>query len=490
MKAQRVWFSIIALLCFGHPDVSYCARPIKSKKKANISSAHVLSTTGLKGETLICSFKGKTPLIGSYQSQSRVAFLYLVANSPTKAERKILLKARKECLALKSSPPCGDRRDNDLDGIRDYPSDKGCSSAEDSSEIDENDSTNPYLVFRKPFDGDFQVGSLFDHQFPLEFIHEDGVVVNSYNEITTTFLDGHQGYDYIMPEGTPILASYDGEVYSAGAETPFLCPLLGQTVSGLSVILKHAVNGEEFYSVYAHFSSIEVTSGQTVLKGEQLGLSGNTGCSTGPHLHFDILRTSNSGIGTASIDPFGWNSSQIDPWSVHESGSPSYRLWAFGEAPSETFYFSVDPNPNEGDRSPVALTTFQYIGALDDQNPNNEFIELTLDTRFSSGTSFSLSNFTLKNNRGESYTFPKGVTLRDGQNIRVYSGLGTNNSSTLFWGRNSQAWNNDGDCARLSDASKNLYYSLSYGTQGCVGVSSKSSTAIAPAKILDIQPPK
>ncbi len=77
--------------------------------------------------------------------------------------------------------------------------------------------------------------------------------------------------------GLPIVASLDGTVVFAGGNP--CCSY------GLYVILRH---GNGFETRYAHFSRVDVAIGQQVTRGQQIGLSGSTGYSTGPHLHFEI----------------------------------------------------------------------------------------------------------------------------------------------------------------------------------------------------------
>ncbi|MFB6677002.1 M23 family metallopeptidase, partial [Streptomyces sp. NPDC056390] len=61
---------------------------------------------------------------------------------------------------------------------------------------------------------------------------------------------------------------------------------------GNAVVIKH---GNGTYSQYAHLSRIDVRIGQTVSTGQHIALSGNTGNSSGPHLHFEIRTTPNYG---------------------------------------------------------------------------------------------------------------------------------------------------------------------------------------------------
>lgn len=83
---------------------------------------------------------------------------------------------------------------------------------------------------------------------------------------------GHNGIDFAVPMGTPIQAVDDGRVVQASFMEDY----------GNVIKLQHAW-GE---SVYAHLSKFEVADRQIVKKGQKIALSGNTGNSTGPHLHF------------------------------------------------------------------------------------------------------------------------------------------------------------------------------------------------------------
>lgn len=86
----------------------------------------------------------------------------------------------------------------------------------------------------------------------------------------------HKGVDFSMPIGTPIIAPADGVVekiaYQAGG-------------AGRYIMLRH---GRQYQTVYMHLSKTLVKVGQTVKRGERIALSGNTGRSTGPHLHYEF----------------------------------------------------------------------------------------------------------------------------------------------------------------------------------------------------------
>lgn len=87
-------------------------------------------------------------------------------------------------------------------------------------------------------------------------------------------LAGHNGLDYGAPEGTPVLAAHEG-VLQAGRD-PEGYGLYARVVNGYMV------------TIYAHLSAVTAAVGERVAAGQQLGLSGNTGNSTGPHLHFGL----------------------------------------------------------------------------------------------------------------------------------------------------------------------------------------------------------
>lgn len=84
----------------------------------------------------------------------------------------------------------------------------------------------------------------------------------------------HRGLDYAGAWGSPIYAPADGKVTLVGP---------GFTLLGNCVIVNH---GEGLTGLYLHMSSIAVEQGQMVKKGDLIGKIGNTGASTGPHLHY------------------------------------------------------------------------------------------------------------------------------------------------------------------------------------------------------------
>ncbi|WP_373766996.1 murein DD-endopeptidase MepM [Glaesserella sp.] len=86
----------------------------------------------------------------------------------------------------------------------------------------------------------------------------------------------HKGVDFAIPTGTPIIAPADGVVEHIAYQA---------NGAGRYIKLRH---GSQYTTVYMHLSRALVRVGQTVKKGERIALSGNTGRSTGPHLHYEF----------------------------------------------------------------------------------------------------------------------------------------------------------------------------------------------------------
>ena len=314
-------------------------------------------------------------------------------------------------------------------------------------------------LFSRPFKDDFRIGQFFDHDLPFQWTDTNGYQMTPWGKRVWVGIDGHDGYDYDMPEGTPLLAVADGKVVSAAPEAPRSCPFFDHLVSGLVVNIEYpAGEGRPVTrSRYAHLSRIDVKAGQTVRRGEQIGLSGNTGCSSAPHVHFGTYRL--VGQRYVKIDPYGWEGPYPDPWSAHPDGAASIWLWREGEAPPLYRQRAVAPNPNPTDTARVAITNVRWTGWRDEDTPNNEFVELTLDPRFAPSGSFDLTGYTIRNARGEAYAIPAGTIIKAGQPITVYSGAGIDTATGFYWGRTTEAWDDNGDCAQLVSPSGGRYRS-------------------------------
>lgn len=105
----------------------------------------------------------------------------------------------------------------------------------------------------------------------------------------------HAGLDFSAPSGTPIYATAQGVVKTAGN--------LGNGY-GNHVVINH---GYQYTTLYGHMFRIKVRPGQTVKRGEVIGYVGNTGKSTGPHLHYEVMK------GGKHLDPIYFFYNDLTP---------------------------------------------------------------------------------------------------------------------------------------------------------------------------------
>lgn len=89
-------------------------------------------------------------------------------------------------------------------------------------------------------------------------------------------LTQHMGVDYTVPEGSRVFATADGRVKDVTARS---------TTSGITVVLSH---GNGYETQYNHLSKLNVKKGDQVRRGDIIALSGNTGLSLAPHLHYEV----------------------------------------------------------------------------------------------------------------------------------------------------------------------------------------------------------
>lgn len=113
---------------------------------------------------------------------------------------------------------------------------------------------------------------------------ERGFVTRSFGDTAEAPFGGHVGVDIAVPEGSYVRASGAGQVTEVGEDT----------VYGRYIRVGHAGG---LSSLYAHNSWLFYAAGDSVQRGEVIALTGNTGSSTAPHLHFEIERAG------APVDP-------------------------------------------------------------------------------------------------------------------------------------------------------------------------------------------
>lgn len=91
----------------------------------------------------------------------------------------------------------------------------------------------------------------------------------------------HNGIDFACPQDTPIVACFDGKIERSGWQD-YLDRKRG---FGLRVMERIKYDGDIYFLFYGHCSELMVTEGDDVKEGDIIALSGNTGKTTGPHLH-------------------------------------------------------------------------------------------------------------------------------------------------------------------------------------------------------------
>ncbi len=158
-------------------------------------------------------------------------------------------------------------------------------------------SPHDHFLFSRPIAADEVNWPLADYRYGYFFPDTDIV---------------HTGIDIDATRGTPVIAAAPGKVVWTGyglyygsynEEDPY----------GLAVTILHDFgwNNNRLLTVYAHMDRIDVEVGQKVTTGTQLGLLGNTGLTTGPHLHFEVRLATNSFFRTRNPElwlapPQGW----------------------------------------------------------------------------------------------------------------------------------------------------------------------------------------
>jgi murein DD-endopeptidase MepM/ murein hydrolase activator NlpD len=105
----------------------------------------------------------------------------------------------------------------------------------------------------------------------------------------------HKGTDYAVPIGTPVISWKDGVVSNQPLDSGY----------GTAIMIEHA---DGMQTIYGHLSSKSVNAGDTVKAGQRIGKSGDTGNSSGPHLHFELRKGKNN-----PVNPAGYTSNSALP---------------------------------------------------------------------------------------------------------------------------------------------------------------------------------
>lgn len=95
----------------------------------------------------------------------------------------------------------------------------------------------------------------------------------------------HKGQDFSAPPGTPVIATADGIIKKAKS-------IIDKSGYGKHIVIDHeeVFQNESYSTLYAHLSRIIVKNGEHVARGDTIGFTGNTGTSTNPHLHYEVIK--------------------------------------------------------------------------------------------------------------------------------------------------------------------------------------------------------
>ena len=177
----------------------------------------------------------------------------------------------------------------------------------------------PFL--EPPYYGTVRVNCVYDHQYPIyrdesasvnsTVIHYDGTswpgTVNSCTIGTPSCYSGHNGIDYDL-DYELVRAAAPGDVAYSGWRSP----TNHQAGEGLYLRIHH---GNDYHTIYGHMSIMRVQTGDPIPESDEfqriLGISGDTGSSSGPHLHFELESPGSD----YSVNPYGWiGGAGLDPW--------------------------------------------------------------------------------------------------------------------------------------------------------------------------------
>lgn len=123
----------------------------------------------------------------------------------------------------------------------------------------------------------------------------DGVIVSGFGVRLHPILrvrKMHEGIDILLPYGSPVYAPGDGIVREVGRSVGY----------GLYLIVEHPATG--YQTLYAHLSKVLVRRGQKVQRGDVIAHSGNSGYSTGPHLHYEVRDSQGRALNPLQFVPF------------------------------------------------------------------------------------------------------------------------------------------------------------------------------------------
>jgi murein DD-endopeptidase MepM/ murein hydrolase activator NlpD len=267
---------------------------------------------------------------------------------------------------------------------------------------------------------------------------------------------GHRGWDWALPEGTPVSALRDGVVRHAGVVPPFWCAPLGRSVDDqVAVVVAHrAPDGGRWETALHHLSGVVVAAGDAVRAGDVVGWAGATGCARGAHLHLDVFGLGEARAALRPGDPFGGLGVGPEP-----RGEPGPWLWAPGAAPARLGVWRREGLP--AGASPLVVEALRYQGPHDTRATADELVVLGVDARLAPA-GLDPAGWTVEAPSGRARTLPPGLWLLPGEILVLRSGAGPARGRELFWG-SGPVWPDEGGAVVLRDPTGRARLRHAYG---------------------------
>lgn len=211
------------------------------------------------------------------------------------------------------------------------------------------------------------VNAFFVFQLPIEPPGTDTIDrIYPYGSTEGGTLEPHHGVEFYNASGTPVLAAAGGSVYFAGDDKNRLFAPTSNFYGNL-IILKHDLTDKPFgtlYTLYAHLSKEEASTGEIVTAGQKIGEVGASGSAQGSHLHFEVR-----------VEPNDY-SSTLNPelWLIPHPGNGALAIAATDNRGKIIFpSFNVQYYPNRDQPAAKAFEVDCY--APETINPRDPWSE-------------------------------------------------------------------------------------------------------------------
>lgn len=159
----------------------------------------------------------------------------------------------------------------------------------------------------------------------------------------------HKGMDFAMPIGSPVVATLGGVVSSIDAGPDY----------GTSVIVDH---GGGLQTVYGHLSQRDVKLGDKITTGQRIGKSGDTGNTTGPHLHFEVRQGKNNAVDPSILPAIG-GLNPTDVYGANGGQGLSYLLSSTGVVGGAASSVNYKGSTGTGSQKEWASSLLSALGA-------------------------------------------------------------------------------------------------------------------------------